>query len=305
MNQSMKYAVRLSLCATVVLGGLALIGCNNPTSPGSTQHETSTKLGPGQTTQKNSASSMATTLTQAKSEAEAFLKALCSGDVKAASAKITVDYKKEFFPPFYDDEKKLGYSESDAQKKLQAMTKGLSNPTFRTQVLAPDAKQASFRGQLAGEKPAMFSIRMVKQGNDWLISRFAVTSVMSYGVPKDDGNAELTWIRETAIDFLESMIGDDDEQTMTMSEMTTDFKKRLPSPSVADAGLGYAKKDVRKWLNDQRKDVTGFVIGMQELDPKGRKFTGELTGPGKPKPFTLWVVQSDGKWLVDNFEVKN
>jgi hypothetical protein len=303
MNQSMKYAVRFSLCAIVVLSGLPLIGCNNPTSPSGTQHETSTKLGPTHATQKTSPTTLA--FAQTKGEAEAFLKTLCSGDVKAASAKVAVDFKKEFFPPFYDDEKKLGYSESDAQKYLQAATKGLSNPTFRTQVLAPDGKQASFRGQLAGEKPAMFAIRMVKQGNDWQVSRFAVTGVLAYGVPKNDGNAELTWIRETALDFLELMIGGGDEQTMTMSEMTPEFKKRLPSPSVADAGLSYAKKDVRKWLNDERKDVTGFVISMQELDPNGRKFTGELTGLGKPKPFALWVVQSDGKWLVDNFEVKN
>jgi hypothetical protein len=304
MNQSMKYAVRVCLCAIVLLSALTLTGCNDPTSPSSTPKQPSTKPGTSSTPSSTSTSTLATVLTQAKREAEAFLKTLCAGDVKAASTKVAVEYKKEFFPPFYEEEKKLGYSESDAQKKLQTMTMGLSNPTFRTQVLSPDGKQASFRGQLAGERPAMFAIRMVKQDNDWLVSRFAVSSVLAYGVPKDDGNAELTWIRETALDFLESMMGGDEEQTMTMSEMTPEFKKRLPSPSVADPGLGYAKKDVRKWLNNQHKDVTGFVISMQELDPKGRKFAGELTGPGMPKPFTLWVVQSDGKWLVDEFVSK-
>ncbi|HEV3144959.1 MAG TPA: hypothetical protein VGZ47_13800 [Gemmataceae bacterium] len=300
MNQSMKYAVRFSTYATVcVTGWLFLAGCSDHTGNGLVSSRSSTS---GGTTAAVSAQS---TLPKAKLEAEGFLKALCGGDVKAASVKVAVDFKKEFFPPFYDDEKTHGYSESDAQKKLQAMTKGLSNPTFRSQVLAPDGKQASFRGQLTGEKAAMFSLRLIKQGNDWMVSRFAVVKVLTYAVPKDDGNAELTWIRETALDFLEDMIGDDDEQTMTMSDMTPDFKKRLPSPSVADAGLGYAKKDVRQWLSDQRKEVTGFMISMQELDPKGRKFTGELTGAGMPKPVTLRVLQSDGKWLVDDFVVKN
>jgi len=302
MNQSMKYAVRFSQCiALSFTAWLLLAGCSDRTG-----------MGPQQSSSKSGASSNTTAthsantaLTEARAEAEKFLKTLCSGDVKGASAKVAVDYKKEFFPPFYDDEKKDGYSESDTQKTLQALTKGLSNPTFRTQVSSPDGKRASFRGQLAGEKPAMFAIRMLKQDNDWLVSRFAVTNVLAYGVPKDDANAELTWIRETALDFLESMIGGDEEQTMTMSEMMPEFKKRLPSPSVADPGLGYAKKDVRNWLNEQRKDVTGFVISMQELDPKGRKFTGELTGTGKPKPFTLWVVQSDGEWLVNDMAIGN
>jgi hypothetical protein len=299
MNQSMKYAVRIStytaLCVTV---WLFLAGCSDHTGNGLAAPRSSTS--PGKTVSESSSS----TLAKAKSEAEAFLKTLCSGDTKAASAKIAADFKKEQFPPFYPDEKQVGYSESDAQKYFQTMAKGLSNPTFRTQVLSPDGKQASFRGQLAGEKPAMFAIRLVKQGNEWLVSRFAVAGVLAYGVPKDDGNAELSWIRETALDFLESMIGSDEEHAMTMSEMTPAFKKRLPSPSIIDPELGYAKRDVRNWLNGQRKDVTGFVISMQELDPKGRKFTGELTGTGKAKPFTLWVVQSDGKWLVDDFGVK-
>src|SRR5262249_32248230 len=228
----------------------------------------------------------------------------CAADAKTASAKVAVSFKKEFFPPFYEDEKALGYSESDAQKKLQAMMAGLSNPSIRSQVLAHDGKQASFRGQLSGEKPAMFSIRMAKHGNDWLVNCFAVGKVVPSALPKEDSNAELTWIRETALDFLESMIGGDEEHELTMSDMTADFKKRLPAPSIADPGLGYAKKDVRSWLNENRNGVTAFAISMQELDPKGRKFSGELIGQGKPKAFTLWVVQNDGRWLVDDFVVK-
>jgi len=302
MNESMKYTVRFSKYFTFCLMvWLLLAGCSDHTGMGLQQSSSNS----GRSSNTATTRAAAAALPEARVEAESFLKALCAGDAKAASAKVAVSFKKEFFPPFYEDEKALGYSESDAQKKLQVMMAGLSNPSIRSQVLAPDGRQASFRGQLSGERPAMFSIRMAKQGNDWLVNCFAVGKVVPGVLPKEDGNAELTWIRETALDFLESLIGGDDEQDMTMSEMTADFKKRLPAPSIADSGIGYSKKDVRKWLHDLCQGVSSFTISMQELDPKGRKFTGELTGPGKPKQFALWVVQNDGHWLVDDFVVKN
>jgi hypothetical protein len=277
------------------------VGCNEDPTGNSTGRSSSSRLSTSKTTPV-AVTMLNSALPEARTEAEAFLKTLCSGDAAAASAKVSANFKKQHFPPFYDNEQKLGYSESDAQKKLQAITKGLQASAIRTELLAPSGKEASFRGDLSGGKDkASFSIRVTKADSGWQVTRFFVGKVAASAVAKSDGNAELAWIQETALDFLEALLGDDDEQNMTMSEMTTEFKKRLPSPSIADAGLGYAKKDVRQWLNDQRKGATGFTITQVELDPKGRKFTGELTGGAAPKGFTLWVVNADGGWMVNDF----
>src|SRR5262245_24203820 len=102
MNQSMKYTVRFSTYITFcLLGWLLLGGCSDHTGMGLQQSSSSS----GRSSHTATTRTAAAALPEARVEAESFLKALCAADAKTASAKVAVSFKKEFFPPFYEDEK--------------------------------------------------------------------------------------------------------------------------------------------------------------------------------------------------------
>ena len=132
------------------------------------------------------------------------------------------------------------------------------------------------------------------------MTRFAVTKPAAQALPPETKNPELAWQREAALDFLDSFVGGPEDQDLTMLTLTAEFKKKLPSPSIADAGLGYAKKDVRKWLNDQRAGATGYTLREQKERPGGSEITGELLGAAQPKKFTIVIAVRDHVAQVDN-----
>ena len=294
---------------TNLLVGLAAFACgcsrSEPTGPTATvtvkRQASAPALSVGPTKSPEPPAPVAT-LSAAKAEADAFLKLLPS-DVAAASAKIAVAFKKQVTGSLtYEDEKKLGYSESDTQKYLKEASAGVTEWELRTVVAAPNGTDFSLRGEAAtAAGPARFSVRVAKADDRWQVTRFAVTKVLGQGAVRADGDFEQIWVRETALDFLDALTGSDADHALTMAAMTEPFKKRVPDKFPADTGLGYSKRDVRNWLNDLRQGVTGYDLTAQRVDAKGRAFTGHFTG--KATAFKLWAVRdTDGNWKIDEFK---
>lgn len=290
MIASAKRAAILILIAAI----LVTAGCNDAkTSP------------PGKAPVMNVEAGSPATDGAARAEADAFLKLLTSGDFKAAVEKVAPAFRKQVSGTLtFEEEKKLGYSDSDTEKYLKAATAGAARSEIKAQIAAPSGSAAVFRGDLVGTEPRSFSLRMIKDGSSWKVSRFASAKLAAIALPKESGDKELTWARQSALDFLESLVGGGEEQLLTMAAMSEELKASVPSPSIADAGLTYAKKDVRDWLNKARQAATGFAIAREETAAANAIFSVELTGGPKPVAAKLELTRAGDEWKVAKLDVQ-
>jgi hypothetical protein len=192
------------------------------------------------------------------------------------------------------------------QKLLKTWTEGHKDFSIRSQILAATGTAASVRGDLTGGGgKAAFALRLWKTDAGWRVVRFTVTKLVAESVPPAGSDLELAWRREAALDFIDAMLGGPDDQELTMLTMSTSFKQTgVPSPSVHDAGLGYAKKDVRKWLNEQRNGYTSYVVRDQKPRDHSLELTGELHGGGPAKKFAVVVTTTQEGAFVDSFTVQ-
>jgi hypothetical protein len=293
--------------AVLIAGLLALsggCGLSNPKAIVTPQAQPSApalSVGPQQPVEPSDPAIPVASLSAAKAQAEAFLKLLPS-NVEAASQKIAIAFKKQVTGSLtYEDEKKLGYSESDTQKYLKQVSAGVTKWELRTSMGAPNGIEFSFRGEATTPSgPMLFAVRLANAGDAWQVTRFAVSKVAAGEAARSIGSFEQLWVRETALDFLDVLFGGDPDHTLTMTAMTEAFKKRISDKFPADAGLAYSKRGVRQWLNDMRKGTNGYEITSHSDDTKGPSFSGQLIG--KPGKFTLWAVKdADGNWKVDDF----
>jgi hypothetical protein len=245
-------------------------------------------------------------LSAAKAQAEAFLK-LLPVDVAGASAKIAIPFKKQVTDSLtYEEEKKLGYSESDTQKYLKKASDGVTQWELRTVVAGPNGTDFSLRGEaVSATGPAQFAVRLANSGDAWQVTRFAVARIAKAAPSQPNTTFEQIWVREAALDFLDAFVGGDSEHVLTMAIMTPAFKKRVSEKFPADAGLGYSKKGVRDWLNELRLGTTGYEINTHSDNSRGQLFTGQLFGAAKPVAFMLIAVKdADGNWVIDNLMVR-
>jgi hypothetical protein len=244
----------------------------------------------------------------AKEQAQLFLTTLASGDFKRAGEMTSISFRKLVSGSLtFEEERKLGYSDSDTEKYLRAAAAGCSEPAIEVLVSSPSelsrsaGVEVSVRGHWAkSPAPAAFALRMVKETDGWKVTRFAAhkpSGLLATRSAKVEPYND--WARESARDFLDALLGGDGEHLMTMETMSEAFKTRLPSPSLADAGLKYSKKDVRAWLTAARHGASKYEINGFARDGTDCTFSGELTGEEKPAKFKLIV--DDAK--VTDFQV--
>lgn len=249
----------------------------------------------------------------ARKQADMFLSAMVRRDFAAAREMTTTSFRKLVSGSLtFEDERKLGYSNSDTEKYLSEMFAKTAAPKIATIAISPpelsrsEGAEVSIRGPV-GEKPesGSFALRLTNEGNRWLVSRFATTRAIYQPIERSDSkpakDSTHIWAQESARDFLDGLIGGHAEQALTMDLMTEDFKAKLPSPSIPEPGLNYAKKDVRAWLNGTRLDAQGYSITGFARDGDECMFSGELTGGSRARAFKLTV---NGQWKIDGFEVK-
>jgi hypothetical protein len=287
----MRRALGASLVLIVVV---ITIGCNNATKPaGGTSPSLSISQSKG-----NGAGQSG----DARISAEAFLKALIAGDAKTASAKVHIGFKKYVAPPFFSDDQAAGFSEADVQKYLLKLMTG--NTSSAIHGVATYGESAAFRGELTGsDSPRFFTLRLMREPGGWTVTHFQASRQVAKLVSLPERSSDLAWPIGCAQDFLDLVTGGPDDHDLSMRLMSEDCKKRLPSPSIADAGLGYAKKDVRNWLNAQRSECTGYSLTNADKEGSGVVVRGELVGPVR-RQFALFIALTGGNWLVERFDVK-
>jgi len=289
MRDTRMSQARWILLALVVIWAA---GCTNSTKTGVGVSSPSLTIGNG----KSGASSSK----DARGAAESFLKSLCVGDAKSASGKLDVAYKKYVGPPFFSDDQVVGYSESDVQKMLMKLAAGASVATIQTETYG--ANVASFRGELTGPQK-VFTLRLARSGESWIVTHFQTARQTRSQVTAKAESSDASWPLACARDFLDLLAGGPDDHELTMRLMSEEFKKQLPAPSIADSGLGYARKDVRNWLNAQRGECIGYSIHAMARDGAGYRVDGSLSGASN-RSFRLNLAPVRGDWFVDRFEIK-
>ncbi len=219
--------------------------------------------------------------------------------------RTSIPFRKQMTSTlFFDQEKARGYSDSDALKYLRDQFHDSLSAVIRYEARSPMGNEVVFRGVLDGRESMTFALRVAKEANGWAVTRF-VSSYNRLAVGSNDkSNPDLAWAREAALDFLGSLLGVDRDYVLTMTMMTEEFKARLPSPTVHDSGLRYAKKDIRNWLNRARFEAMGFSLNGGTTASGAATFDGQISNANKPGSFRLALRQDDGDWKVDQFDVK-
>lgn len=239
-------------------------------------------------------------------EAGSFFILLQSKNTKGARDLVATAFRKELSGPLtFEAEKLLGYSDSDTEKYLSDTFGDSSDPKVSGHVIAPSGNAVSIRGHLKSKGPRVFALRMAKEGEAWKVSRFTTAAIQGSATPNGSSDAELLWARETALDFLELLVGGPEDHFLTLNLLTESYKAKLPAPSVADPGLKYAKQDVRNWLNKVRGGANGFAVTSQNRGDGGYVFAGDLVGPGKSASFRMVLVAEGDSWKVQNLEIKS
>jgi hypothetical protein len=297
------------LVAAVLFAGLlaAAPGCKKPAG------SSAASGGPGPESGGSPSGPGAPTKVPVSEIAESFLSDLKDG--KADPARLTVDLKKRVSGKLvYPEEKERGYSDSDAAKWLALLGDGVTDSDVEEVVLSPSGDRASVRGVLranrtspkGGESPVKeaFAMRMVKEGSTWLVDRFHRGPAARTGLPKGDAAPELRWARESALDFLDSLLAGDRKAAAEC--MAPGLKAKVAKPVFSDdEKLGYSPTSLDKWLTSVAGGKKSYAITSQRMaaGDASAEFAGELSDGKKPTPFTIHVAPEKGAWVVSGFEV--
>lgn len=238
--------------------------------------------------------------------AREFLHALVSGSTKTAVEKTTTEFRRLVSGPLtFTEEQQLGYSDGDTERFLSECRGQCREFQIAHRRQSPEGGAALFRGTLQGEgKFRSFTLRLTREGDLARISWFFAAETPTAPSLPDHPNAEIVWAGESATDFLLLLLGSSPEHRLTLSLLTEEFKASLPAPSVADAGLPYAKRDVRNWLNGLRANRLGFQI--DSYLPKGDQVMvrGRFIGNGQ-SPFVMALSKTPTGWKVHGWEKPN
>ncbi len=241
-------------------------------------------------------------LSEAKAAAIEFLNALGSRSAVVVE-RTSIPFRRQMTSTlFFDQEKARGYSDSDSLKYLWNQFHDSLQASIHYESRSTSGNEVVFRGLLDGREPLTFAMRLARESNGWIVTRF-YSSYNRLAMPvTSKSSSDLVWARESALDFLESLLGVDRDYALTMAMMTEEFKARLPSPTVHDSSLTYARKDVRNCLNRARVEVLGFSIGAGSMTSGGAAFDGQITSANKPGTFRIALRHDGSDWKVDHFD---
>ncbi|QEL14703.1 hypothetical protein [Limnoglobus roseus] len=221
--------------------------------------------------------------------ANTFLKSVHEGT--ATAAQLTPQFKKVIAEPVFEADHALGYSDAAADNWLKQYQGKLTAPSVYD--FGSDANAHLFTGFLPGEKPRFLTLRLAKAENSWRVDWFFPAEVGSAAIPKS-GDAPTF----AATAFLESLLGHN--SPLAAGVMAPDAKKRL-APAFSSEKRPFNAGILDTKLTVYRGNFTGFTLAKVENGTA----TGELTGPGTKKPFTLKLVPGERSFdsLVDDVKV--
>lgn len=282
----------------------ALIGCQRgepPTLPRSAQPAT-TKETSGKSHENSKTSNPVPDALD--NAARDFLQTLVSGDIRTAVEKTSIDFRKRVSGTLtFEEERKLGFSNGDTAEFLGNCRGNSQGFQVVRRRRASDGQEYLVRGNLGGNgQTRPFTLRLVNEEGNWRVAWFFAAAIPDPPVVPEVAHAESVWAAEVLVDFLTLVFGSDPEHRLTMSLMSEDLKASLPSPSVADPGLKYAKRDVRAWLNSLRMHRTRFEIDAIQGTPPQAAVRGRLLGQDAAE-FQASLSKDGREWKITGFQL--
>ncbi len=224
-----------------------------------------------------------------KEQAEQFLARLSKGEAK--TSELSAAFKKQITRPRNTEEKALGYSDSLAHDWLDK----LAGATYKSNSnFSQLTNQYTLMGTVTGgPKTEYFVLRMVMlPGKTPEVNWFHRSNLRA-----GDRTAQASPDVDAARDFLE--VAGSGQETLTASLLTPEFRAKIAEPLSSDKEFGYNIG----MLNLKIKAWRATAITMTVGNDLGT-FSGELINGDQKKSYKLKLVNKDGNWLVESFEVQ-
>jgi hypothetical protein len=279
--------------ALAAVSVLIVAGCND--RPKGAGLENGTPGGPG---------SQPVTARQA---ADKYLKSL--GDGEASPYRLTDNFLRAISPPVTEDDKKFGYSLSNARDWLARF----QGTKFVVGEETEFAGVIVLRGRAeSGNKREAFALRMTpgpqKEPDgfggfkvDWLHRSERQGSEI-----KKHADPELAAAQDAVRNFVDVLLGGDLRQAGAL--MTPAWRKTVSPPHPADerAGLdhnpGFLIGTLKTWKDEK---FIGYAIPKAELsaDRAAATFTANLDSGDHQTPYTVKAAKdkTTGWWLIEAF----
>ena len=274
--------------ALLFASAAAIVGCGSKTTPTGTTAPTAgvSATGPVAVTTVAAISGQADAATLAK--AGEFAKELQAGKLKAAL--LTPAFKKLIAPATTEADKAQGYSDWGAESWLAEHAKGASAEQAKGLML--DANTTLVTARSAAGRTLM---RLVKSGSGFLIDWIDVTTAVG---EFDFSQAPAPAF--AAVAFLDALLTKQAKLAESLLA-PAGAKKIAPPLDDADGKRGYNAGILGIKLNNFR----GSSVGADKLalakDGVAYALTGELTGAGEARRFTIKLTIVNGTWLVEEF----
>ena len=233
--------------------------------------------------------------------ADAFLAAL--RDRTATPDQLTPAFRAAIAPPVNDDDRKVGYSQANAQEWLSQ---------FRdTKFIAPDETKFGNAITLRGRaefptKKEAFSLRMVKESDGYKADWLQFSGHLSSGIATPN-DPDLAAAQDTVRNMFDLLVGDNFKQAQAL--MPLEWKKTispLPPNAKPRDGLEYEPAFLVQTLRSWAGGATGYTLADGKLNSANASasFVVTLEREGKKVPHTVKLKkdQSTGWWLVAGFD---
>ena len=229
-----------------------------------------------------------------------YLKDLSAG--KATPARLTPGFKKLITRPTTDDDKKLGYSDEQAQSFLARFDKA-------NWVVADVAEFGPYivahgRAELPGTKSA-FAIRLMQKGDDFHADWIQLTE--RTGVPGPyPRDPDLAAAQDSVRNMLDLLI---DRQVRTAQALMLPEWRRAISPLPSEVkpkdGVDYEPGFLDQTLRAWTGGAVSYTITDAKLAAKeNATFVVELEVDGKKVPHSVKTKKdvNSSHWLVEAFD---
>jgi hypothetical protein len=268
----------------------AVLGCN------SRQPGTGGSTGTGTT-----GAAVADAGPPSRQDAEQFLVAL--RDRTATPAQLTPTFRTAIAPPVTDEDKKLGYSQANAQEWL-AQFRDTKFPVMEETKFG-NAIVLRGRAEFPTKKEA-FALRLVRDGNGYKVDWLQHSEHLSMGITSP-ADSDLAAAQDGVRNMLDLMLGSNIKDAQLL--MTLEWKKRL-SPLPPDAkpkdGLEYDPGFLVPALRNVVFGATAYSLTDPKLDPSKEtaSFVVDFEVDGKKVPHTVKANKdrATGWWLVSGFD---
>jgi hypothetical protein len=236
-----------------------------------------------------------------RQDADQFFVAL--RDRTATPMQLTKPFCAAIAPPLTDEDKKLGYSQANAQEWL-AQFRDTKFPVMEETKFG-NAIVLRGRAEFPTKKEA-FALRLVRDGNGYKVDWLQHSEHLSMGIASP-ADPDLAAAQDAVRNMLDLMLGSNIKDAQLL--MTLDWKKRLsplPPDAKAKDGLEYDPGFLVPALRNVVFGATAYTLSDGKLDPSREtaNFVVDFEVDGKKVPHTVKATKdsASGRWLVAGFD---